>query len=153
MTIYSQAFSEGGEIPVDYTCDGQGKSPALTFGNVPDGSKSLTLILEDPDAPQGTFTHWLVFNIPPDTVTVDEELPTTTPTFGLPGRNSAGSESYVGPCPPNGQHRYYFTLYALDTTLPLEAGTTKEQVMAAMVGHVIAETRLMGCYGAERRKI
>lgn len=149
MVITSTAFEDGGTIPAAYSCDGQDKSPELNWTGVPEGTQSFVLILDDPDAPGGTFTHWVIFNIPAGATGLEEntakigELPDGT----LQGKNSFGTIGYGGPCPPSGSlHRYYFTLYALDITLDLASGATKAQVLAAMEGHVLAEAVIMGNY-------
>ncbi len=146
LKLESSAFREGDTIPKKFTCDGSEISPALLVSGVPKGAKSLTLFLEDPDTSMGTFTHWVVFNIDPKTTTVEEGMPKTSPTFGTEGKNSAGTVEYLSPCPPSGSHRYIFTLYALDIKLSLAEGSTKEAVIEAMKGHVLAETKLMGMY-------
>ena len=147
MKIESSAFAEGQTIPKKYTCDGPEVSPALSINGVPKNAKSLTLFLEDPDTSMGTFTHWAVFNISPEMTSVAEELPKTSPTFGTEGKNSAGTVEYLGPCPPTGTHHYIFTLYALDTKLTLPEGSTKEEIIKAMEGHILAEAKLTGLYG------
>lgn len=147
MKISSSAFGEGQAIPKKYTCDGQEMSPPLAISGVPKEAKSLALILDDPDTSIGTFTHWVVFNIPPETTAVHESMPKTSPTFGTAGKNSTGSTDYIGPCPPTGTHRYVFKLTALDAILPLSAGASKEDVLKAAKGHEIAETELIGMFG------
>ena len=149
MEITSPAFEEGGIIPRIYSCDGQDKSPELNWTGVPDGTQSLALILDDPDAPGGIFNHWVIFNIPADAAELAESVPKTAEldNGALQGRNRFGTLGYGGPCPPPGStHRYYFTLYALDTTLDLAGGTSKSQVLAAMEGHILAEAEIMGNY-------
>jgi Raf kinase inhibitor-like YbhB/YbcL family protein len=149
MIITSTAFEDGGEIPAAYSCDGQDKSPELNWMNVPEGTQSFALILDDPDAPGGTFTHWVIFNIPAGATGLVENSAKIgeLPDGSLQGKNGFGAIGYGGPCPPSGSsHRYYFTLYALDTPLVLASGATKAQVMAAMEGHVLAEAELMGNY-------
>jgi Raf kinase inhibitor-like YbhB/YbcL family protein len=147
MVITSGAFEEDGIIPDVYSCDGQGKSPELNWMGVPEGTQSLALILDDPDAPGGTFTHWVIFNIPADATGLEENVPKTSTlaSGAAQGRNDFGQTGYSGPCPPTGQsHRYFITLYALDTTLDLAGGTSKAQVLAAMEGHILAEAEIMG---------
>jgi Raf kinase inhibitor-like YbhB/YbcL family protein len=149
MIITATAFEDGGEIPAAYSCDGQDKSPELNWMNVPEGTQSFALILDDPDAPGGTFTHWVIFNIPAGATGLVENSAKIgeLPDGSLQGKNGFGAIGYGGPCPPSGSsHRYYFTLYALDTPLVLASGATKAQVMAAMEGHVLAEAELMGNY-------
>ncbi len=148
ITITSTAFTEGSMIPRDYTCDGEDISPPLTWSGVPDGTKSLALICDDPDAPMGTWVHWVLFNIPAHIM----ELPTKIPPEKIiqngakHGMNDFRKLGYGGPCPPGGTHRYYFKLYALDTEINLEAGITKAQLLKTMEGHILAEGQLMGKY-------
>jgi len=147
--LTSTAFSQGGEIPVKYTCKGEDLSPPLSWSGVPEGAKSLVLICDDPDAPRGTFVHWVVYNIPSSASGLPEGVP-AEPSLEdgtLQGTNHFGKIGYGGPCPPPGPaHRYFFKLYALDTTLELPPGATKEQVLKAMEGHVLAETELVGTF-------
>lgn len=151
MTLESSAFIEGETIPTKYTCDGEESSIPLVISGVPKDAQSLVLFLEDPDTSMGTFTHWVVFNIPPDTEEILEKMPKTSLTFGTAGTNSAGTIEYIGPCPPSGVHRYIFTLYALDTILSQSAGAQRESIVEAMDGHMIAEARLTGTYGRQSR--
>jgi len=143
--LISTAFEQGEPIPVQYSCDGEDISPSLAWGDPPAGTQSLALIMDDPDAPGGTWDHWIMFNIPlelrelPDAVSSGE----VDATFG---KNSWGRSDYGGPCPPGGTHRYFFKLYALDTVLSLDANANKNQVLAAMDGHILAETELMGTF-------
>jgi Raf kinase inhibitor-like YbhB/YbcL family protein len=152
MQITSSAFTEGGMIPAKFTCDGQNISPPLEWGNAPAGTKSFALISDDPDAPMGTWVHWVAYNIPAsvnklgENVKTEKELADGT----RQGNNSWPNIGYGGPCPPSGTHRYYFKLYALDTTLDLKPGATKAQVLQAMKGHVLAEAQLMGKYKRQR---
>ncbi len=138
-------------IPQHYTCDGDNVSPPLEWGDVPDETKSLALIAEDPDAPGGTFTHWVLYNMPanlrrlPENVRRDEILPNGT----LQGINSFQRIGYGGPCPPGGTHRYYFRLYALDSMLELPPGVSKEMLLEAMEGHILAQTEVMGRYSRQ----
>lgn len=129
-------------MPARYTCDGDDIIPPLRFQDVPDNSASLALIMDDPDAPMGTFDHWIVWNIPPTTQGVEEgrEPP------GVQGRTGFGANGYGGPCPPGGTHRYFFRLYSLDVMLDCPPGSGKRKVMAAMEGHVIDEAVLMAKY-------
>lgn len=147
--LISTAFEQGGSIPDKYTCDGEDVSPSLAWGDPPAGTKSLALIMDDPDAPGGTFDHWTLFNISPELRELPEAMPADM-SFGdmtaTSGVNSFGHSRYDGPCPPSGTHSYYFKLYALDTTLNLDATATKEQVLAAMEGHILAQAELMGTY-------
>lgn len=149
LELSSSAFQEGGEIPTKYTCEGQDVSPTLTWGEPPAGTQSLALIMDDPDAPVGVFTHWVLFNLPADSRGLPEAVPTQAqlPDGSLQGKNDFGKIGYGGPCPPPGRpHRYQFTLYALDQTLDLKAGASKKQVLDAMQGHILAQGRLTGTY-------
>jgi Raf kinase inhibitor-like YbhB/YbcL family protein len=147
--LTSPAFAGGGEIPVKYSCDGQSISPPLDWGDGPLGTASFALILEDPDAPVKNFTHWVIFNLPPNTPGLPESLPRdgTLPSGALQGKNGAGTIGYIGPCPPKGSpHHYRFTLYALDKSLDLAAGATKDQALQAMEGHILGQSQLVGIY-------
>ena len=148
MQITSSAFTEGSMIPEKYTCDGQDISPPLEWKIAPVGTKSFTLISDDPDAPVGTWVHWVAYNIPSNTTKLDENVkPEKEFKNGMrQGSNSWPKIGYGGPCPPSGTHRYYFKLYALDVVLDIKPGATKEQVLQLMKGHVIAEAQLMGKY-------
>ena len=139
--ITSNAFEDGGKIPVKYTCDGQDISPPLEFWDIPEGTQSLALIVVDPDAPSGDFFHWIVWNITPGPGIDENSVP------GVEGRNSFGKISYNGPCPPSGTHRYFFRVFALDTELNLESGSKVDELEKAMQGHVLSEGQLMGRYG------
>ncbi len=143
LQLNSSAFANGGAIPSRYTCDGDDSNPPLVIDRVPMGTKSLALIMDDPDAPVGLWVHWVVWNIPPQTRQIGEK---SLPAGALQGRNSWGRTSYGGPCPPSGTHRYFFKLYALDTILTLGAGSTKTDLEKAMEGHVIGKGELMGTY-------
>lgn len=142
MRLTSSAFPHEGEIPDHFTCDGADVSPALTLQNVPDSTVTLALVMDDPDAPAGVWDHWVAYDIP-----VIAEIPEGVTAMGTPGENSWGRTGYGGPCPPGGTHRYFFTVYALDTDLGLDAGATKVEVLDAISGHVLAEATLMGRYG------
>jgi Raf kinase inhibitor-like YbhB/YbcL family protein len=146
MELKSPAFEHGGKVPSRHTCDGEDLSPALEIGGVPPGTAALALVMDDPDAPGGTFDHWLVWNIPPGTT----EVPEGAEPQGVQGRTGFGKQGYGGPCPPGGTHRYRFKLYALDRQLDLKAGARKGQLEAAMKGHVLAETLLQGTYARRR---
>lgn len=148
LRITSTAFQDGGIIPRQYTCDGKDASPPLAWAGVPAEAKSLALIVDDPDAPVGTWVHWVVFNIPPDVLSLPERIPqASTLTNGAQqGVNSWNRLGYGGPCPPRGQHRYFFKLYALDVSLNPQSRMNKAQVLGAMRGHVLAETQIMGTY-------
>jgi Raf kinase inhibitor-like YbhB/YbcL family protein len=149
LQVTSTAFKEGETIPKQYTGDGADKSPPLRWSDPPDGTKSFALICEDPDAPRGTFVHWVLFNVPAKTRELPEGVPAreTLDDGSRQGKNGFGNIGYGGPAPPRGKpHRYYFKLSALDTTLDLPAGATAEQARSAMSGHVLAERQLMGRY-------
>ena len=142
MKISSTAFTEGGSIPSKYTCDGSDTSPPLAFEDIPANAKSLALIMDDPDAPSGTFDHWIVWNIPATTKNIAEGKEPQ----GTAGRTGFGKTGYGGPCPPGGEHRYYFKLYALDATLNLPSSSSKSDLENAMKGHTLAQAQTMGRY-------
>lgn len=148
IELTSPAFEDGGTIPKQYTRDGPDVSPPLTWTPVPKGTKSLALICDDPDAPMGTWVHWVIFNLPSDIGELPENVPAlrALASRAKQGTNDFGRIGYGGPCPPSGTHRYYFKLYALDTELNLEAGATKAELLDAVDGHVLGEGRLMGRY-------
>lgn len=148
MNISSTAFPEGGMIPKKFTCDGDDISPSLKWDSVPAGTKSIAIISDDPDAPVGTWVHWVVYNIPADAKELPENVPPqrTLSNGAKQGTNDFRKIGYGGPCPPGGTHRYYFKIYALDTMLTLDAGATKAQLLDAMKGHILAEGQLMGKY-------
>jgi Raf kinase inhibitor-like YbhB/YbcL family protein len=148
ITLKSPAFTQGEPIPEEYTCDGRNISPPLQWSDVPEGAKSLAMIVDDPDAPRGLFTHWIIYNIPPDLpeFTENVEKDKTLPNGARQGVNDAGKIGYTGPCPPSGTHRYFFKVYALDSDLHLEPGLTKAQLLKAMEDHTLAEGQLMGTY-------
>jgi Raf kinase inhibitor-like YbhB/YbcL family protein len=141
LSVKSPAFENNKPIPVKYTCDGANINPPLTIEGAPEETKTLVLIVDDPDAPAGTFNHWGVWNIPPTTRKIKEN---TVP--GTEGISSYRKHAYGGPCPPYGTHRYFFKVYALDTQLDLKSNSTKRDVEKAMKGHVLAEGELMGLY-------
>jgi len=143
LKISSPQFAHNGSIPAKYTCDGADTSPHLKIEGVPRGAKALALIVDDPDAPAGTWVHWVVWGIPPETGEIGENA---VPAGAVQGRNDWGRNSYGGPCPPSGSHRYFFKLFALDTVLTLGAATTKKDLERAMEGHVIARAELIGVY-------
>ena len=143
ITITSSAFANNAAVPARYTCDGNDAIPPLTIGNVPTGTRSLALIADDPDAPGGTWVHWVIWNIPSHTRDIPEN---TAPADAIQGRNSWGRNAYGGPCPPSGTHRYFFKLYALDTDLKLGASATKADLEHAMQGHILGKGELMGTY-------
>ena len=142
MRISSDDFENEGVIPAEYTCDGSDLSPSLVISDVPGETKSLALVMDDPDAPMGTFTHWVVWNIPPGTARNESGEDISYPQ----GRTSFGTMSYGGPCPPGGTHRYFFKLYALDTLLDLLTGSSKADLEKAMKGHVVSKALLVGKY-------
>ena len=146
MKITSSAFQEGGNIPSKFTCDGSDTSPPLQIAGVPSNAKTLLLIADDPDAPSGLFTHWLVWNIRPQTNSIAEG----SAPKGVQGANDFGKSGYKGPCPPPGTHRYSFKIYALDRELDLRSGAKGSQVDAAMKGHVIAQGELVGRYARKK---
>jgi hypothetical protein len=149
LDLSSPAFQEGSKIPTKYSCQGQDVSPALRWGEPPQGTRSFALIMDDPDAPGGVFTHWVIFNVPSDTRDLPEAVPAQAQLSdgSLQGKNDFGGTGYGGPCPPPGSaHRYQFTLYALDRMLDLKAGVTKKQVLDAMKGHILAQGQLTGTY-------
>ncbi len=147
FTLKTTAFQSGGEIPRKYTCSGEDVSPALTWNGAPDGTKSFALIADDPDAPVGTWVHWVAYDIPASTRQLPEGVPKSEniPGGGRQGQNDFKKTGYGGPCPPPGKpHRYFFKLYALDTTLNLPSGTTKKALEQAIKGHILAQSELMG---------
>ncbi len=148
FSLSSTAFEHEATIPERYTCDDQDLSPALSWSDIPQGTAALALVMEDPDAPAGTWVHWVLFNIPASVAMLEEAVPDEErlPSGAVHGQNSWGDLGYGGPCPPSGTHRYFFRLYALDTNLDLGPGATKEQVLIAMQGHVLSEAELMGRY-------
>ncbi|HSD84186.1 MAG TPA: YbhB/YbcL family Raf kinase inhibitor-like protein [Anaerolineae bacterium] len=150
LELTSDAFTNGQSIPAKYSCRGKNISPALTWNEPPAGTQSLALIVDDPDAPAGTWVHWVLFNIPASTRNLPEDLPVTgkntDPNAIYVGKNSSGNIHYDGPCPPSGTHRYYFKLYALDATISLLPGATKEQLLKEMEGHILAQGELMGTF-------
>lgn len=150
MRITSLAFRDGEYIPQQYSRYGDDKSPPLQIEGVPTNAKSLVLIMDDPDAPRGLFTHWVVLDIDPKTVWIDEDRAPETPARH--GTNSWGETQYGGPRPPSGEHRYFFRLYALNTKLNLPRGSDRERIENAMEGHVIAEAELMGRYAAPKEQ-
>ncbi|CAN95601.1 MULTISPECIES: YbhB/YbcL family Raf kinase inhibitor-like protein [Sorangium] len=152
LSLQSPDFHHGDVIPIVHTCEGKDASPALSWSGIPGGTRSLALIVDDPDAPdprapKTTWVHWVLYNIPPDAGGLPEgahkaDLPTGT----LEGRNDWKRAGYGGPCPPIGKHRYFFKLYALDTVLPPRGGLTKVELEKAMEGHVLARVELVGTY-------
>ena len=147
IRITSPAFEEGGNIPAKFTCNGANVNPALHIEQAPAEAKSLVLIVDDPDAPGGLFTHWLVWNIDPQIKIIPEG---TAPAGTVQGETGFGKPGYGGPCPPSGTHRYFFKVFALDQTLDLKAGAKRAELEKAMHGHVIAQGQLMGRYAHGR---
>ena len=147
MQLTSSAFKNTDKIPSKYTCDGSNVNPELSISHVPSNAQCLVLIMDDPDVPSSVradkiWDHWVVFNIPPHTTHIAEN----SQPPGVPGRNTGGKLNYQGPCPPDREHRYFFKLYALDTLLSLPQGASKKEVEAAMQGHILVQTELMGRY-------
>ncbi|UCE97149.1 MAG: YbhB/YbcL family Raf kinase inhibitor-like protein [Dehalococcoidia bacterium] len=149
LSISSPTFNDGEKIPAKFTCDGQDISPQLDWSGIPKGTESLTLIVEDPDAPGGIFTHWMIFNISPDNKGLSEATPAMPklPDGSLQVDNDFGRMGYGGPCPPPGKpHRYHFTLYALDRKLDLAIGSSRNQVLNGIKNQILAKGRLTGIY-------
>jgi Raf kinase inhibitor-like YbhB/YbcL family protein len=150
FAVKTTAFPAGGPIPKKYTCDGEDLSPALAWTNAPAGTQSFALIADDPDAPVGIFTHWILWNIPPDASGLPEGVPQqeTVADGARQGKNGFRRIGYGGPCPPPGKpHRYFFKVYALGAKLDLKAGASRGELERAMGGHVLAEAQLMGTFG------
>jgi Raf kinase inhibitor-like YbhB/YbcL family protein len=149
LVVTSAAFDSGQPIPVKYTCQGEDVSPPLRWEGAPATTKSFALICDDPDAPGGTWVHWVIYNQPPDAASLLENTAKSValPNGGAQGRNSFGNIGYGGPCPPGGKaHRYFFKVYALDVALTLKDQPDKEKLLAAMKGHIVAQGQLMGTY-------
>ena len=145
MKLTSQAFQEGQPIPSTYTCHGKNVSPPLVIADVPKETKTLAIIVDDPDAPLGTFVHWVAWNIPPQDLNWGEGK-----VHHREGKNHMGKEGYFGPCPPPGKpHHYHFKIYALDTEFKLAQGATKEELLDNMDGHILAQAELVGTYQRE----
>lgn len=138
MKISSPVFEDNGSIPEKYTCEGEDVNPPLEIFDIPEDTKSLVLIMDDPDAPIGTFIHWVVWNIEPQNEIKENTVP------GEQGMNNFGKTDYGGPCPPSEEHRYYFKVYALDTKLDLPDSTTKQDLLDAMKPHILDKAKLMG---------
>ena len=147
LQVVSTVFSHNGHIPSEYTCDGKDINPPIEVNNIPEGTRSLALIMEDPDAPRAVFDHWLLWNISPNEAIAEQSSP------GISGLNDFGKTGYGGPCPPSGVHRYFFKVYALDTKLDLIAGADKTALLEAMEGHIIAEGEIMGLYQRKKKKL
>ena len=154
IKITSPAFAEGEMIPRKYSCDGEGISPPLEWENISEDAKSMVLISDDPDAPAGTWVHWVVYDMPASIKELPENIPPVKSLEDIEGLNLAGKQGinsgysigYYAPCPPSGTHRYFFKIYALDIMLNLKAGASKKKVMKAMEGHILAQGQLMGRY-------
>jgi Raf kinase inhibitor-like YbhB/YbcL family protein len=146
MEIRSTAFSFNGHIPEKYTCEGENVNPPLEIVGIPETTKTIAIIVEDPDAPGGTFDHWLLWNINPNESLPENFIP------GISGRNDFGKTGYGGPCPPSGTHRYFFKAFALDCELDLLAGSVKEDLLKAMKGHVLDKAELVGLYKKHVKK-
>jgi hypothetical protein len=148
ITVNSTAFPDGGMIPRQYTCDGANTSPPIEWDGLPTDAETIALICDDPDAPAKVWVHWVAFDVPATRSGLPEAVPPqeTIPGGGRQGTNNFGQVGYGGPCPPSGTHRYYFKVYALDTQLNLDTTTTKDRLLQAMGGHVLAEGQLMGRY-------
>jgi len=148
VTLTSTAFADGASIPTKYTCDGESVSPPLGWDGPPSGTQSLALIVDDPDAPSGTFVHWVIYDLPPSLRGLPEGVSTDAKpsTGGTNGKNGSGKSGYTGPCPPSGTHHYHFKLYALDTSLNAPSGWSKDQLLQAMQGRVIGQGELVGTF-------
>jgi len=149
IQLTSPVFTHGSGIPRAHSCEGENASPALSWSGVPVERRSLALICDDPDAPRGTWVHWVVYNLPGETVELSNGVPPVPelPSGARQGRNDSGEIGYSGPCPPPGKpHRYYFRLYALDVLLTLPHGVSKAELEAAMADHIVAQGTLMGVY-------
>jgi hypothetical protein len=144
LEVRSTAFTQGGTIPPKYTCEGENVNPPLEIRGYPSHTKSLAVIVEDPDAPRGVYDHWIVWNIHPGDRITENSKP------GIVGKNSFGNTNYGGPCPPSGSHRYFFKVYALDTELDIQAGSDKKTLQEAMKEHVLSSGELMALY--QKRK-
>lgn len=152
IKVESAAFNSMGAIPVKYSCDGEDVSPPLRWGDVPEGTKSIAIISDDPDAPVGTWVHWVCYDIPPDVDSIAENIPKaeTLSCGGKQGITDFRRIGYGGPCPPGGTHRYFFKVYALDVVLGLPAGKSKKEIETAMKGHILAQGELVGKYSRKR---
>jgi Raf kinase inhibitor-like YbhB/YbcL family protein len=143
LSVTTPAFQAGGDIPAKFTCNGANVNPELKINGVPSEAKSLVLIIDDPDAPHGLFTHWIVWNIDPKTNDIGEN---SAPAGGIQGTNDFGKRSYGGPCPPSGTHRYFFKIYGLDAKLDLKPSARRAELDTAMRGHTLAQGELMARY-------
>jgi Raf kinase inhibitor-like YbhB/YbcL family protein len=143
LQVTSPAFQNNGNIPRQYTCDGKDINPPLMIANCPQGTKSLALICDDPDAPGGGWVHWVIWNIDPSVKEIKEAI---VPQGAIEGMNDFGRHRYGGPCPPSGTHRYFFKVYALDTMLNISTNASKADLEKAMKGHILAQGQLIGLY-------
>ena len=148
MQLTSPAFQHNTQIPSKYTCDGGDINPPLEISGIPKNTKSLALIVDDPDAPRGDWVHWLVWNISPNVTSIAEN---SIPTGGIEGMTDFGRTGWGGPCPPSGAHRYQFKLFALATKLNLPMSAKKSDILSAMQGHVLDQTMLIGSYQRQQR--
>jgi len=148
IRVMSSAFGEGGPIPQRYTCDGEEISPPLSWESVPEGTQSIVLIADDPDAPRGTFVHWVLYDLPADARELPEDMPRDKilSNGARQGISDGGDFGYMGPCPPSGTHRYFFKVYAIDTRVDLPPGKHKADLLKAMEGHILAQGQTMGTY-------
>ncbi len=148
LEVRSSAFGEGSSIPSDFTCDGADMSPSIAWSGVPSKAQSLAVIVDDPDAPSGNWVHWLLYDLSPALTRLPAGIPVASviPDGGFQGRSDFGKAGYSGPCPPEGTHRYFFKVFAIDRILHLEPGVTKKEFLAAMQGHIVAEGSMMGTY-------
>lgn len=148
IKLTSTAFKEGQAIPRTYTCDGVNVSPPLEWSGVAKIAKTVAIVFDDPDAPGGTWAHWVLYNLPADNIGIVENMPATEnlKAGGFQGKNDFAKIGYGGPCPPAGTHHYYFKIYALDSELTLKAGATKTELLKAMEGHIVLQGQLMGTY-------
>ena len=153
FSVKTPAFVPNGTIPSKFTCDGENISPSLDWAEVPEGTNSIVLIMDDPDAPNGDWVHFILFNIPPETRHLAENFKVSNkPGSGMKaGSNSSGKLDYHGPCPPSGTHRYFFKLYALDILITEPEGITKMELLKAMEGHVLAKGQIIGLYQRKNR--
>jgi Raf kinase inhibitor-like YbhB/YbcL family protein len=143
ISVTTPAFQAGGDIPAKFTCNGANANPELKINGVPNEAKSLVLIVDDPDAPRGLFTHWIVWNIDPKTTDIGEN---SAPAGGVQGTNDFGKRNYGGPCPPSGTHRYFFKIFALDAKVDLKPSARRAELDGAMRGHILAQGELMARY-------
>jgi len=148
IKLASAAFKDGQQIPGPYSCDGVNISPPLEWSGVPKTATTVAITVDDPDAPSGTFVHWVLYNLPVENIGLVENVPASEnlKAGGFQGKNDFGKFGYGGPCPPSGTHRYFFKIYALDGELPLKAGATKAELIKAMEGHLVLQGQLMGTY-------